>query len=321
VALLLFSLIACARTLLGQAWVPDKGEATFSTSFNYVAFDGHFQDDGSRTTDGASRARSFLFGLEYGITDKLALDVTLPIVSTRYSGSNPTSSDLLALYQQAIQAIGVGFYSHQFLDDGAYHTTLQDIHTNVRYGLVFRPLLVTPFIAATIPSHNYAYVGESAPGRNLKDIQFGTDIARRLDPLLSKAYVDSQFSFTVSQAALNVRTNHTNASIEAGYLLNRKFAIRVAGQWQHSLGGLHFPQDLTTPELALTHDRLLRANFWHLGGGASYAINSKTDLSADVITFLSGSNTHYGTGLALELSRSFRINKPGRKPRHSATNP
>jgi hypothetical protein len=317
----IFALLATfALTASGQAWVPEKGEGTFSTSFNYIAFGGHFRSDGSRTPEAASRSRSYLFDVEYGITDKLAVTVTVPIVSARYADTNPSSDDLRILFGQAVQAVDSGFYNHQFLDDGQYHTTVQDFRSNVRYNMISHPLVVTPFIGSTIPSHDYAYVGEAAPGRNLKEIQFGTDVARRLDPFLRKAYVDGQFAFTIPEAALQMRTNRMNVSLETGYLLNRRLAIRGFGQWQHTLTGLHFPVDLTTPERVLTHERLLKANYWHLGGGVSYAINSKTDLSADVVTFLSGSDTHYGTGLAFAISRSFRLKTRADPPRRLGAN-
>jgi hypothetical protein len=93
--------------------------------------------------------------------------------------------------------------------------------------------------------------------------------------------------------------------VELGYFLTRKLAVRGTGNWQHTFNGSHFPEDLTTPELALTHERLLKANYWHLGGGAAYAISPKTDVSADFVTFLTGSDTHYGNGVSIGISRSF----------------
>jgi hypothetical protein len=300
-------LIPFAATASGQAWVPEKGEGTLSTSFNYIAFGGHFQSDGSRTPQAASRSRSYLFDLEYGLTDKLAATVSLPVVSARYASTNPNSADLLVLFNQAVQEVNSGFYNHGFLDDGNYHTTFQDFHFDVRYNLTSRHVVVTPVIGATFPSHDYAFVGEAAPGRNLKEFRFGTDLARVLDPFLHKAYVDGQLVFTISEQALQVRNNRTNLSLETGYLLSRRLAVRGYGQWQHTFHGLHFPVDLTTPELTLTHDRLLKANYWHLGGGASYALNSKTEVSADVVAFLSGSDTHYGSGVVLTISRGFQL--------------
>lgn len=305
-------IVSPARSV-GQAWVPEKGEGTFSTSFDYIAFQGHFRSDGSRTPEAAARARSFIFEIEYGLTNKLAVKVAVPIVSARYASNNPPSDVLLLLFQQVIQQVGASFYTHQFLDDQKYHSTWQDFQFNVRYNLSTRPLIVTPFIGSTIPSHDYAYVGEAAPGRNFKEIEFGVDLARRLNPIVRKAYLDGEVSFAIPESALNVRTTRANSSIELGYLLTRKLALRGVGQYQHTFHGLHFPADLTTPEITLTHERLLKANYWHLGGGASYALNPKTELSATVVTFLSGSDTHYGTGVALQVSRSFNLS-PWRQP-------
>lgn len=305
VALVLLSLFVASAA--GQAWVPEKGEGTFSTSFDYINFEGHFRSDGSRTPEAASKSRSFLFDFEYGITDRFALTISLPIVSARYASTNPTSDELLVLFNQAVQAVGPDFYHHGFLDDLQYHTTVQDFRFNARYLLVLHPVVITPFIGSLLPSHDYAYVGEAAPGRNLKEFQFGTDVGRRLNPFLRRAYFDGQFAFAIPEEALNIRTTRSNVALELGYLPTRKLAFRAFGHWQHTFNGLHFPADLTTPEIILTHERLLKASYWHFGGGVSYAITPATDISADIVTFLSGSDTHYGTGVSIRVARSFTL--------------
>lgn len=299
--LVLFTLPAA-----GQAWVPEKGEGTVSTSFNYINFEGHFRSDGSRTPEAASKSRSFLFDVEYGVTDRLAITVSLPIVSARYASTNPPSDSLRILFDQAIQVVDEGFYNHEFLDDLQYHATIQDFRFNARYNFVSRPVVITPFVGSVLPSHDYAYVGEAAPGRNLKELQFGTDVGRRLNPFLRKGYVNGQIAFAIPEQALDIRTTRSNLALEMG-LLNRKLAFRGFGDWQHTFEGLHFPADLTTPEISLTHERLLKANYWHLGAGISYAATPKTDISADVVTFVSGSDTHYGTGLSIRIARSFTL--------------
>lgn len=100
-----------------------------------------------------------------------------------------------------------------------------------------------------------------------------------------------------------------------GYLLKRTLAVRGFTQWQHTFNGLHFPADLTTPERVLTHERLLKANFIHLGAGATFSLTPKIDLEADAVTFLSGSDTHYGAGVAVGISRSFSPAFPRNKTR------
>lgn len=313
-SLLFALLVVSTASAAGQAWLPERGEGTFSTSFDYVDFKGHFRSDGSRTPEAASRSRSFLFDVEYGVTDRLAITLSLPVVSARYASNNPPSDVLLMLFNQTVQAIGGQFYTHHFLDDLHYHTALQDFRLNARYSLVSSPIAITPFIASVLPSHDYAFVGESAPGRNLKEFQFGTDVGRRLNPFLRKGYFDGQLAFAIPEQALNIRTTRTNVALEMGYLLNHKLAFRGFGQWQHTFNGLHFPADLTTPEITLTHERLLKANYWHLGGGMSYAITPNTDISADVVTFVSGSDTHYGTGASIGIARSFMLHRSRRTP-------
>jgi hypothetical protein len=302
------SLLLCAGCgrAVAQAWVPEKGDGSISTSYNFIFFRGHFTSEGKKVPEAAARAQSAVFQVEYGVTNKLALSVSLPIVAVRYASNNPPSPFLQGLFAQTLQSVGPNFYRHGFLDDGSYHATLQDIHVNVRYNVLSRPLVITPFVTLVAPSHDYAYVGEAAPGRNLWEVQFGSSVGRTLDPFLRRAYVEAQFSFAVPEQSLNVRTTRVNIPVEFGYFLTRRIAVRGLGSWQHTYRGLRFPVDLTTPQLDLTHERLLKANYWHAGGGVSYALNHKTEISADVVTFLSGSNTHYGTGLSMRISRNFK---------------
>jgi len=308
-------LIGLAGNVYAQAWLPAKGEGTFTTGYNYLAFDGHFRSDGSRTPEAASRAQSVSFDLEYGVTSRFAFTVSLPIVAARYASNNPPPSALRDLFGQAVQAVGPKFYKHGFLDDLHYHGTVQDLHFNARYNISARPVVITPFVEVVVPSHDYAYVGEAAPGRNLWEFQFGANVGKQLDFLLRNSYAHAQFAFAIPEQSLNVRTSRANLALEYGYSPTKRLALHGFGDWQHTFQGLHFPADLTTPELALTHERLLKANYWHLGGGASYMLTPKTEVGADVVTFLSGSDTHYGTGVSVRITRSFSLRSGRSRPR------
>jgi hypothetical protein len=288
-----------------QAWVPEKDEGSFSTSYNYISSSGHFKTDGNKVAEAAAKAQSVSFDVEYGVTNKLAVSFSVPIVAARYVGTNPPIAFLRNLFDQTMQAAAPGTYGHGFLDDGNYHPTVQDFQFGARYNVLSRPVVLTPFVEVVIPSHDYAYVGEAAPGRNLREFQFGTNVARRLTPFLPKAYLDGQVLFGIPQENLHVRTNRTSLSLETGYFITRKLAARGFGIWQHTFTGLRFPIDLTTPEIALTHERLLKARYWHVGGGISYVISPKTEVGADVVSFVAGSDTHYGTGVSLRITRTF----------------
>lgn len=299
---LCLSIAAFCPSLTAQAWVPAKGEGTFTTTYSFVAFKGHYTTQGDKVFLGAARAQSVTFEIEYGITNKLAVTLSLPIVAVRYADTNPPIAFLRGEFAALKTSLN---YNHDFLDDGSYHGTLQDFVLNLRYRVLKKPLVLTPFIAAVIPSHSYAYVGEAAPGRNLHEFRFGVNAGRRLDPFLKNAYAHFQYSYAVAERSLGISTNRSNATMEVGYFLTKKLSVRGLADWQHTYGGLRFPIDLTTPELALTHDRLLRARYWHVGGGATYSFPRRFDISGNLITFVAGNDTHFGTGFTLSISRSF----------------
>jgi hypothetical protein len=290
----------------GQAWVPEKAEGSFSTIYTYLAVKGHFSTDGNKLFVGAARDQSVTFDFEYGLTNKLALEFSIPIVAARYADVVPSSDFLRTEFNQAIQILGPAFYRSPFLDDLSYHAAVQDIRINLRYQVRASPLVLTPFFTFVTPSHSYPFVGEASPGRNLREYQFGVNVGRRLNPFLANAYSQGQFSFTVPEEAAGLRTYRTNLSLELGYFLTRSLTVRGLGSWQHTLVGLRFPQDVTSPELALTHERLLKANYWHAGGGVSYSVTPKTVIFADVVTFLTGRDTHFGSGISVGVSRSFQ---------------
>src|SRR5215471_13798218 len=69
-----------------QAFLPKKGEGSVAITYENVHVDGHFLEDGSRFPAYQSRASNMIFGLEYGLTDRLALDASLPYMLTKYTG-------------------------------------------------------------------------------------------------------------------------------------------------------------------------------------------------------------------------------------------
>src|SRR5439155_15261813 len=96
------------------------------------------------------------------------------------------------------------------------------------------------------------------------------------------------------QRANNIPLNHSNLDIELGYFLPHSFSVRGFGSWLHTHGGISIVEVLANPQLIPIHDRLLQQNFWHLGMGAGYSLTRSLDLSFNYVTFLTGSNAHYG---------------------------
>src|SRR6516225_5402753 len=88
-ALFLWVLLLCPSILFAQAWVPDKGEGTETLTFqdNFVKY--HLGSEGQRIDVGHIRSFVLLQDLDYGITDQLALDISIPFVLSKYYGPRP----------------------------------------------------------------------------------------------------------------------------------------------------------------------------------------------------------------------------------------
>ena len=164
---------------------------------------------------------------------------------------------------------------------------------------------MTPFFSFIIPTHSYAFRGESAFGRHLREYALGVSAGRLLSPILRKAYVQGQYSYAFVQKANDIPLNHSNVDIELGYFLPRSLSVRGFGSWLKTHGGITLEQAFANPQLLPIHDRLVGASFWHLGTGASYSLNRSLDLSFSYVTYLAGTNTHYGRGITIGTTWNF----------------
>ena len=290
------SVLAAPVLLSAQAWLPPKGDGSVSFGVQTISFDGHFSTAGKKRPVLSSRATNLLLGVSYSFTDRFTADLSLPYVITKYTG-DPAR---------------LRFFVPTALDDGTSHSAFQDFHLDLHYNILknstrhgLQDLSLTPFFSVIIPSHSYAFRGESAFGRDLREYALGISAGRLLSPLLHKAYVQGQYSYAFVQNANEISLNHSNIEIEMGYFLPHSLSVRGFGSWLKTHGGITIEQAFANPQLLPIHDRLLRANFWHLGTGASYSLNRSLDLSFSYVTYLAGSSTHYGRGIAIGTTWNF----------------
>jgi hypothetical protein len=287
-------------SLFAQAWVPEKGEGFVALGYQRIAFDGHFTDAGVRRDRRQSRSNSGVFDIQYGIADRTALSLSIPYIGSKYTGLQEP-------------------FAATFVDDKTYHGTFQDFRFELRHNIEDKPLALTPFVALIVPSHKYQTVGEAAPGRHLVEFHTGVNAGRFLDQILPRAYVHGRYTYAFVEKDLGVPLNRSNVDLDLGYFVTSTLSVRALANWQWTHGGILFPYEADTPELFLHHDRLLRANFFHVGGGCSFSPSRTVDIDGAIVTFVSGSNTHYGTGLILGVTWYF---KQGTSvPRINAANP
>ena len=276
-----------------QAWVPPARVGAVTLGFQWIDNTGHLLSDGNEDVvfPGRSLNASIYLAVEYAFTDRLSLEVGLPYVFSKFIGPGTTPPPFLPV-------------------DSCYcwHGGFQDFGFIARYNAVGdleSPFALTPSVSVGAPSNNYAYQGEAVVGRNLNEVALGVDAGGRLDAISPNLSIQGRYAYAFVEKVLDVSTNRSNFFLEADYVLTRRLILRGLANWQWTHGGLRIPEDIT-PENAPEHDRLLRNDYFHAGGGVSVQLPD-FDLYATYLRFLDGANTHQGWAVSWGLSWPFEI--------------
>ena len=136
-----------------QSWVPGKDHGSMLVAYQDLFISTHTLSDGTHGYPGTISNHSLFLAFDYGVTDRLALNVFLPYKAGQFKGPgkhNPGTLD--------------DDHGEGLIDDGHFRSGWQDWRIGVRYQLRDAPLKVTPFIAYGHPSHDYNTFAHSAIG-------------------------------------------------------------------------------------------------------------------------------------------------------------
>ncbi len=280
-----------------QAWLPPKGEASFSLGYGNVFVNKHYLGGANNPGDnvesdyGHIRSQNVGIGLTYGVTNRLMVALGLPYLVTKYYGTP-----------------GQNFFPHTIpIDDGNYHGTFQDYRIDLSYQALNGPVAVAPFVAAVIPSHSYTSFAHAAPGRDLHEYLLGFSLGGRLDRLLPGSYVEITYSYAFVERLMNIHHDRSNVFLELGYFLTPSLSLRGIGTGIYTHGGIAFESPQTTPpELFPIHDRIGHDSGIDLGGGLSYTLTGATTLNVSYLTQVQGRGGHkIKDALSFGVSYSF----------------
>jgi hypothetical protein len=297
-----------------QAFVPSAGEGNATATYQHTYTRGHLTNGGELFTGSEKtfaedpdivRAHSLLWDFEYGVTDRLAVNVSLPYIAAKYQGTDP---HLLGIHG-----------TPSTLDDGTFHGTVQDVHAGIRFNLRARPLAITPLVEVIIPSHHYESLGHSVVGLDLRALVVGVATAGFIDALPG-TYFQTQVSHAVVEQVLGIRPNRSRLDSEVGYFVTPRFAVRFLESFQMTHDGLDFyvgpvgrihstNAPLPSFDYYLNHDRLERISFLNLGGGILFAPNDSVDLFAAGSTLVWGRNIHPPRGISVGANFHFRTQR------------
>lgn len=270
-----------------QAFTPPRGVVSLTLAYQYVENTGHRFDDGKLRREAQSVDASVLLEGTYAATDRLAFTLGLPYVFARYTGDEPTPANL------PVDACR------------CWHPAFQDFSLLARYRLGGRALAVTPTLGLVVPSHAYEYEGEAVVGRRLREAQVGVSAgwAPPRGPLRSLD-VQASCAYAFVERPIDVPVDRSFGAFSVGWSPIRRLHVGATASWQVTHGGLRAPQDLDTPERIAQHDRLMRDDFWRLGGGASWSFE-RVDVFASYTAYVAGRNTHDGQAFTIGVSAYF----------------
>lgn len=228
-----------------------------------------------RENFGEVKLRGAYFDFDYGLTDRLAMTLTLPLKSNRYVGSQPHDPTLLA-----------DDHGEVLLDDGEYHTNWGDFGIDFRWQwLSTDSFAITPFIGYYTPSNDYPLFTETQAGRGQWRIDVGLNAAGRLGPPRHNLYWQAGYAFSYVEEtrpsdAPAMRVNQSHLSFEVGWSPTPRLTPYLTLSYHTAHDGLELPEftGLFVSDQFYYHDQLLpwEQQTWALG--TRYSVSDQIGL-------------------------------------------
>ncbi len=296
-----FLVMLSPSTSRAQAWVPEEGQASIFAVYaygeaEYTLFSGDFIQSGvnyGKKKDGSGvQSHSAYVGLDYGISSKVALSANIPDIVSRYTGSAPHSPKLP---------------DGSTLDDGVYHGGFQDFRFGVRYMAIVNPLVVTPFIAVVIPSHDYPSTGHSVIGKDFKELHIGLYLGKLLTFVSNNLYAQAGYDFAYVEEVDDMRVNRSDVDLTLGYFVTPSITVSGTMAYLKSHGGIDFLETYPGAAEFHKHDRHAKANYLNLGGSVSVEVNDALNFFVSYTGMVSGENTHALRSVAVGSTWTMQI--------------
>jgi len=104
--------------------------------------------------------------------------------------------------------------------------------------------VLTPFVGSIVPSHDYTYFADSAPGRDLNELQVGVVGAKLLDSFVPGLFIQGTYSYAITEQVLDVSHNRSLVGLELGYFVTPKLRVLGLTNGQVTHGGVDLPPPL-----------------------------------------------------------------------------
>lgn len=284
-------LVTCAAPVFAQPWVPAQGEGTVSITYQNYDVRGHFDAFGRRNNNAGTLTQSLLTELDVGVTNKLALTVSLPVVAPKYTGPPEYFVGGHPTYPGP-------------LDDGSYHVMVQDLRVELRRLWWIGPVAFAPLVAGLVPTHDYETHGEAVAGRHRKEATIGGSAGTDLGRILPRTSIWGRYALSSAEREHRFPSVRSNVDLEGDYGVTRKINVRALADWQFAHKGPTIAQ--LADDDWLGHDRFIVSSYFDLGAGMTFSLSRSLDLNATWFSTVSGTRgAHDARMLAIGMTWGF----------------
>lgn len=218
-----------------QAWVEAPGTISVGVFheiywggdylFNSDALDGTSIRgevfDGNRIYLGEIRSHTERLTLDYAVRERLGISASLAYVTARYRGPSPWNLDI---------------------DDGDYHSSLQDARVELRYQADTPWLTITPLLGALLPLTDYESTGHSPVGGGLSDFEVGLYVGKIGFPLRG-TYLHGAAIHRWLEEADGRRMRMSNLALEFGWSPLPRLIASTSLSHQDTRGGYEWYEE------------------------------------------------------------------------------
>ena len=285
-----------------QAWVPGKGHGQVWVNYQTIKISKRSNSLGDTQEFGEIIDRGLYLNLDYGLTDRLAVNAILPYGSNRYRGDKPHDPKIFF----------PDLHGQRLIDDGDFHGGWADWAVGLRYQLPSKTWLVTPFVSYSQPSHDYVFFAHSQLGTHQWRLQAGASVTRPIAPPWQNLYWQARYAYSYMQPKFNRRVNHAVLALELGYRITPNLSAHLQVEQQWSYNGIDGPQGFRNPDgslnrpLFLYHEALSGVKYTKASIGAGYQVNDRYVVFADFGKSLRATNTdRIDFAINLGVSRRF----------------
>jgi hypothetical protein len=278
-------LLALPGSAGAQAWLPEQGSLILSTAFSDNLNKKHYLPNGDEVDVGHTRTKVVAVSALYALTDRWMVDIGVPYVEARYSGTRPHPTEV---------------------DNGDYHGSVTDIHLSLHFQALEEPFALAPYATVVAPLEDYETLGHAARGRGLEEFWLGFYAGKSLDPWIPGVYVLGRYSYAFVEKVAGIAHDRSNADLEIGWFMTPQWSVRALFSAVETHGGIPVPVPPTHP-LFEFHDQLAAERLRNVGGGVSWSMSDSADIYVLYVQSVRGESAHkLDRGLTLGLVYAFR---------------